>query len=409
MPQTQSPVMTAAEIRQVAAELMVLGFPLVLTDMVRRAHPLGGNRFCRLPDHAGLLAPGLADDAPRTLITSAWLDISQGPATLRWPDDQARRLCVVLYDAWGRRIAPLAAPLPSARIAIVGADQVRESPDADAVWRLPSASAWMLTRIAPRSADDHAASLRLLMGPSIAAPKPWPDQGVATIEGPPRDLVEAALALAPAKFLHRLMALLARHPPSDPDTGEALGRLGCALGSAFPDPATAGQDEAVAWGFKDGADQITGAAHRRLSPAGPWDLLHAPHDDDDPLSRAVTAATSLGSPAVEDLACFRCDRDAAGQPLRGSEQYRLTFASPENAEWSLALRSSHPGYEVIADPGPDGVADFVIQHLAPTEDVANWLPSPPAEFNLLLRIHRPTASVLNGDWRPPQVTTLSRP
>lgn len=422
MPQTPIQVMSPAEVRQIAADLMVLSFPLLLVDMVRRTHPLGGNRIWRLPGRAGLLAPGLADDDPRTLITSAWLDVSQEIVTIDWPADDAGRLSAVLYDPWGRRIGPLQPPPSSGRLTVVGANWLG-NPEGRAVWRLPANAGWMITRATPRTPGEYESDLDLLMRQSIEAPHPWPAQEIVAIEGPSRSVVESTLSLEPGKFLYRLAALIARYPPPHAQAAEALRSLGFAPGAPHPEPPPDARiREAFGWGIRDGADEIAEAASQRLTNTRGWRVLHAPPADDTPLSRAAAAAASLGAPTPEDLLCFICDSDSEGRPLRGSSCYRLSFSDadipPAGAGWNLSLRATYHSRELATEPrslggdglaeGPDGSVEILIQHAAPTEGESNWLPTPPADFALLLRLHRPSPSALDGAWAPPEPKPLSR-
>lgn len=421
MPQTPLPVMTTAEIRQVAADTVVLGFPLVLTDMARRMHPLGGNTIRLLPARAGLLAPGLADDDPRTFATSAWLDVSQGPVMIDWPPDEAGQLSVVLYDAWGARIWLEAPPGPSARIAVVGTDWIGAHEGADHVWRLPGSTGWMITRAIAWTPAEQEAVRDLLLKQTIETT--WPAKDIVAVETPPRSVVEAALALDPPKFLHRLALLLARNPPPDPVISEELARLGLATGSPYSEPShdMSGGD-AIGLGFRDAASDIADAALKRLTNTQGWRALHAPPEDEQPLARAAFAATSLGAPAREDVISYVCDSDSEGRPLRGSIQYLFAFsvdeAPPAEGGWSLSLHSPHNSRDLSAEPrsldgnvrsGPDGAVEILIQHAQPARETANWLPTPSAEFALLLRLHRPAKAVLEGFWPPPQLTPLPRP
>jgi hypothetical protein len=58
---------------------------------------------------------------------------------------------------------------------------------------------------------------------------------------------------------------------------------------------------------------------------------------------------------------------------------------------------------------PDGSLDLYIQQQAPggAKD-SNWLHSPPAAFNLSLRLYWPTEDILLGKWIPPALTREAR-
>lgn len=426
MPQAPIQDMSPAEIRRIAADARVLGFPLILTDTVRRIHPLGGNKLVQLPDNAGPIAPGLADEDPLTVGASVWLDVTGGPVITDIPASGDRHLSVVLYDPWARAVAVLGPPRTSKSqglLALVAADWRGDLRGGVTARRLPGASAWMITRITTRSASERAACRRVL---STLGARPegqtWPSGEALSIEPPPRSAVETALALGPATFLHRLAMLLARHPAPDQATAQGLARLGVTPGIPYSGLDEGRLGEAVALGFRDGADQIVGAAADRMTAAEGWKTLHSPPVEGDPLSRAAAAATSLGAPGLEDVISLVCGADAAGQPLRGSERYVLSFprgmSPPVHAFWSLSLRSPHHSRDLaanrpsIGDREPlvtssDGGLEIAIQHSPPAADrLANWLPVPPGEFTLLLRLYWPKAAALKGEWRPPLVTPL---
>ena len=43
-----------------------------------------------------------------------------------------------------------------------------------------------------------------------------------------------------------------------------------------------------------------------------------------------------------------------------------------------------------------------------TENEANWLPAPPANFSLILRLYWPDEAVLKGAWVPPDIKKVIR-
>lgn len=426
MPRAPIQDLSPAEIRRLAADALVLGFPLILTDTVRRIHPMGGNKLVQLPDNAGAIAPGLADEDALTVGSSIWLDVTRGPVIANVPSAGDCHLSIALYDPWARPIQALGlqgAHHFNGPLAIVGVDWAGEAETGMTARRLPGASAWMVARMTPRSAGDGEACRRLLSGlVARSESQAWPSGETLSIEPPPRTAVETALALGPATFLHRLAMLLSRHPAPDQATAQGLARLGVTPGIPYSGLDDSRLGEAVALGFRDGADHIVGAAAERMAAAEGWKALHSPPTDADPLSRAATAATSLGAPPLDDVLSLACCADASGQPLRGSERYLLSFppggAPPAHAFWSLSLRSPHHSRDLAANrssvgdreplrPNADGGLEIVLQHSPPPADrFANWLPVPPGEFSLVLRLYWPKAAALDGEWRPPLVTPL---
>ncbi len=90
-----------AELKRLAAEVYVFGFPLVLTDVTRAVDTAGlppdTFRHTRaLPDAK---TPGPSPNAD-FLYSQAWLDLSNGPVILSVPDTKARYYLIAILDAW---------------------------------------------------------------------------------------------------------------------------------------------------------------------------------------------------------------------------------------------------------------------------------------------------------------------
>ena len=85
------------DLRRAAADGIVLGFPLLLVDAVRRTHPVSMNQVLALPDDCSVIAPGLTDDDDLIVRASAWIDLSEGPMLLALPAEAS----VALGDLLG--------------------------------------------------------------------------------------------------------------------------------------------------------------------------------------------------------------------------------------------------------------------------------------------------------------------
>ena len=60
----------------------------------------------------------------------------------------------------------------------------------------------------------------------------------------------------------------------------------------------------------------------------------------------------------------------------------------------------------------DGSLDFYLSATQPTEaqgGAANWLPAPAEQFNLMMRVYRPTTAVLSDTWKYPKITKVPAP
>ncbi len=118
--------------------------------------------------------------------------------------------------------------------------------------------------------------------------------------------------------------------------------------------------------------------------------------------------------------------DADGAALHGGRRYTLRFAPdrmpPVNAFWSLTMYGL-PDSLLVANPlnryllnspmlpqfqrDPDGGLTFHIQHESPgPAREANWLPAPSGPFFLAMRLYWPQPAALDGSWRAPHLLRL---
>ena len=118
--------------------------------------------------------------------------------------------------------------------------------------------------------------------------------------------------------------------------------------------------------------------------------------------------------------------DSAGQPMSGANKYTLRFAPgqlpPVNAFWSLTMYKM-PESLLVANPinrylinspmlpqlvkDPDGGITLYVQNQSPGKDKeANWLPAPKGPFISAMRLYWPKEAALNGTWKAPPMTKV---
>lgn len=118
----------------------------------------------------------------------------------------------------------------------------------------------------------------------------------------------------------------------------------------------------------------------------------------------------LDSGTLDNPVAYRIRFDVAQIPP-AQRFWSLTAYTPEDiqlVENSLnkyVVASYTPGLEVDID----GSITIYIQNTQPTAHVANWLPVPPGQFNLMLRIYGPTGTALAGTYLPPEVLQWPEP
>ena len=116
--------------------------------------------------------------------------------------------------------------------------------------------------------------------------------------------------------------------------------------------------------------------------------------------------------------------DSAGQVMTGANKYTMHFAPgelpPVNAFWSLTMYKM-PESLLVANPinryllnspmlpqmvkDADGGLTFYIQNESPGKDKeANWLPAPAGPFVSAMRLYWPKDAALEGKWTAPKMT-----
>ncbi len=115
-----------------------------------------------------------------------------------------------------------------------------------------------------------------------------------------------------------------------------------------------------------------------------------------------------------------------GNPYSGANKYVLHFdkgmTPPVDGFWSLTMYNAK--YFFVNNPlnrytlsprnalkyNPDGSLDLYIQAQNPGKDKeSNWLPAPPGQFILMMRLYWPKAtppSILDGSWSVPPVVQV---
>jgi hypothetical protein len=113
--------------------------------------------------------------------------------------------------------------------------------------------------------------------------------------------------------------------------------------------------------------------------------------------------------------------DAAKQKLNGANRYTLRFAPgqlpPVNAFWSLTMYDE-PQSLLVANPlnrylinspmlpqlkrDADGGLTLIVQNESPGKDKeANWLPGPKGAFSMIMRLYWPKEAATDGKWKQP--------
>jgi hypothetical protein len=446
--------MTAEELRATTIEAYVFGYPMVLMDAARAGVASPGatiadrlaptaNRIAhtrRFPDHD---AHDVAWPDADTLHSTAFLDLRQRPLVLSVPEMAGRYYAIQVIDGWTNVFASLGTRTTGGRrrhFALVGPDWLGVLPTSLERIDLPTNMASLAGRIYTAGPTDYHAvhvlqdqcRLRTLAqwgraetsGDGADATTPRPE---LELELEPRPAADRIAELDARAFFSRLAALMVANPPAPEDRPllERVARIGLRPGRMFT-PDALGPDAPHLF-----AEAIEAA--RRLIAGGPAELgrlvngwrvrVDGGRQGAHYLLRAAAAGEGIGAELADDVVPACAALDEGGRPLDGRRAYEIRFARgalpPVHGFWSLSLYGpdgcfvkNPAGRQTLGDRDPlrfepDGSLALTLQHEPPpVERQVNWLPTPEAPFNLMLRLYWPQLPILEGRWAPPSVRAM---
>lgn len=412
-------------VRKAAEQVFIQAFPLMLTDGVRRAHPLASTQFHLLQDDDGAIAPGLARDDPCVVATSAWIDLTGEPVVLRLPHTGGRYTYLTLIDTAGEPFASIGSRTnedAGTDLALVGPQWRGELPSGLTARRAPSNAVWAVSRLHAFSRLDLPEALAVARQECVAFFTPPAERQTALLPRlslPAKSSIRQIADLDPADFFHRLDAVLDRAPlGSARNIRQAIGALLTELGGPPPTEAwSADFERALSLGLADGLAVVQAAAVEPCESGRLGWRIEASESAAPPLQRAARVYVGLGAPLQDDVLSFACDCDEAGRPISGGERYCMRFSAdalpPVRAFWRLSVHPSAGEHaQSVGDRSdlilnPDGSLDLIIQHSPPeASEIFNWLAAPSGPFSLRLRLYWPRGAAVNGAWAPPPVERL---
>jgi hypothetical protein len=400
----------------VCEDAFAFAYPLVLMELTRirmTSVQAPDPRTMRAPPNQLVHARG----QPRvTLRTSAWLDLAHGPVVLSVPDSYGRYRLMSLIDMWTSVFASVGARTTgtgAGRFAI-GLRGMSGSVLPPGV--LPIASPTRHVRIAGQtwleSGDSDAYIRAVESGYRLT---PLSGGRVAPLAAESATAAELVDRLDARAFFRLATRLLADNPPRPQDRRmiERARHLGLFTGGE--DVWTGGDSElqrAVERGASRGRVIVRSRAAATMGEAcGRWHIdYRRGRFGTDYVCRAATANAQLDVDVPEDaLPALTCT-DADGWPLTGSHRYVLRFGPdappPVHGFWDLRVQGAADSLgdrDGLTLDG-DGSLPIYIQRDPPAPARrSNWLPAPPGDFTLILRLYWPRDEVLRRRWTPPAV------
>ncbi|WP_043289050.1 DUF1254 domain-containing protein [Paraburkholderia oxyphila] len=442
--QTQAVRPSTAEIRELARDLYLYAYPIVLMDITMKqatnvpdatSVPMRApvNQFAHFRSYPGSDARDVVRFNFDTLYSFAWVDLSKGPVILTVPDTHGRFYLVPSLDMWTDVFASVGSRTSgthAGNYAYVPPGWKGTLPAGVREIKAPTSTIWVMGRIQTNGPQDYDNVHRVQDGMKLTPLSTWSRHGIAEsvvfdprIDGKTPPLLQMN-KLTGVEMLSRLSDLMTRYPahPNDYPILFRAQTLGFEPGKRW-DPSQL--DDATLAAINAGADDA-----REMLKKAP--LTSARHVDGwtiatdnigtygtSYLRRALIAMIGLGANLPEDAIYPTAFLDKNGKRLDGANRYVLHFGKnelpPVDAFWSLTMYDSR-GFQV-ANPlnrfsigsrdnlrfNADGSLDLYIQHDSPGPDKeSNWLPSPASgQLQPTLRLYAPRADVLDNDWQPP--------
>lgn len=247
--------------------------------------------------------------------------------------------------------------------------------------------------------------------------------------------LDKALAMSnPFEYLSFILTLC---PPVGPAAVEQplrdrLARLGVVAGQPFaPDRFTPDQQQELREGLQAAAAKIQGRAEQLGRDVNGWRVGAAFGDrqfyQGDWLLRAAAAKAGIYGNNVDEALYPLLATDSDGEkPNSGVHRYTITFPAdglpPAKAFWSVTMYDGKTQllidnplnrYLINAPMLPDlkrnadGSLTLYLQKDSPGADKeSNWLPAPDGPMYVAMRLYWPEPAAIKGLWKPPAVVKV---
>ena len=426
-----------------ATDAYVFGYPLVTMEMTRRVitnvmAPIGTRapmgQIIKLRHYPNASFRDVTAPNADTLYTTAFFDVGKEPWVLSIPDMKGRYALFPMLNGWttvfqvpGKRTTGTGAQT----YAITGPGWKGSLPAGVKEYKSSTNIVWLLGRIYCTGTPEDYAEVHKLQDQFKLVPlsfygKPYtPSPGTVDPSIDMKTAVrEQVNRMNAVDYFTLLCKLMKDNPPAAEDAPQIakFAKIGIVPGQDFDSsklkadflkriPETAVDRIMIQFKINKDIKDENGWAYTTKTGLYGTDYL----------MRALVTAIGLGANRPQDAVYPTSQKDVDGHTYNGANKYVMRFAKgqlpPAIGFWSLTMYNSE--YFFVNNPlnrysisarqnlktNPDGSTDLYIQKDSPGKDKElNWLPAPPDDFILMLRMYWPsekTPSILNGSWKIP--------
>jgi hypothetical protein len=428
-----------------ATDAYIYGYPLVTMEMTRRVitnvtAPVGTRgpmgQIIKLREYPNASFKDVTAPNADTLYTTAFFDVGKEPWVLSVPDMNGRYALFPMLDGWttvfqvpGKRTTGTG----TQTYAVTGPGWKGTLPAGVKEYKSPTSIVWLLGRIYCTGTPEDYAEVHKLQDEFKLVPlssygKPYmPPAGTVDpsidMKTAVREQVNRMDAVA---YFTLLCKLMKENPPAAVDAPQLakFASIGIVPGQDFD--ATKLKADFVKRVPEVGFDRIMlqFKINKDVKDENGWAYTTKTGIyGTDYLMRALVTAIGLGANRPQDAVYPTSMKDGEGRKYNGENKYVLHFPEgelpPAQGFWSLTMydssyffvNNSLNRYSISArqnlKSNPDGSTDLYIQKDSPGADKeSNWLPAPPGDFILMLRLYWPDESdpsIIDGSWKIPPV------
>ena len=430
----------------IATLAYIWGYPLVIkkrtfdyaTSPNIPPGPLRGpvNTFAHARDLLNASYTDVVRPNQDTLYSVTYLDLKNKPLILQIPPMPDRYYVLQFTDAYTnsfKYIGTRTKVTSGGTYYITGPNWTGTVPSRMLQIKSPTNLAALIVRILVNGPADvpnvNALQDRLSLSP-VSAPEASPIPVNTSVKSNeiPVSTQPAFMPKTGAKIFDELGNDMIDNPPFKDDAGVVAKFKMIGIGQGLTPSAT--KNETILKALEQGIIEGEKMIHKKIANLGSvvngWSFnLDTGNYGSDYLLRSAVAKTALGANSPEEALYPLTFVDNSGSNLTGSEKYVIHFDKdkipPVDAFWSITIYNSKYGFVdnpinryAISDRTPgskfnsDGSFDIYVQENNPgKEKESNWLPAPPDNFSLLLRLYIPKEIILKGEYQYPPVQRVS--